>query len=175
MTKAKKKPSDEIAALRAEVEALKSALARKEDKPEPKAPFAPAYQRYDPTERMTMPMSALQAMVAAEPRGFMQGVVRDNRGPSTPTSMIPSSHQPTGGGGPANVPGSGTGWIDPRPLGPSPHHRYVDQQIDAQDRRDRGDLIRQHAQLQATEKVTEQIETMKKQTEALAKLAEPGK
>jgi hypothetical protein len=86
--------------------------------------------------------------------------------------MIPRSQQASSGGGPANVPGSGTGWAHETPIGPPPGINYVDAQLDAQDARDRADRVRQHAQLQAVEKATEQIETMKKQTEALAKLAE---
>jgi hypothetical protein len=86
--------------------------------------------------------------------------------------MIPRSQHPTGGGGPANVPGSGTGWAHETPIGPPPGLRYVDAQLDAQDAKDRAELIEREAKLQVTQKVTEQIETMKKQTEALAKLAE---
>jgi hypothetical protein len=44
--------------------------------------------------------------------------------------------------------------------------------MDAQDARDRAELVEREAKLQAAQKVTEQIETMKKQTEALAKLVE---
>jgi hypothetical protein len=160
------KQSDELAALRKRIEEL-------EAKAKPPEPFKPQpYQRYDPTERMCMPPSALRAMVAAEPRGFMQGVLRDNRGaPTGPTGVIPRS-QPTGGGGPSNVSGSGTGWARETPIGPPPGLRYVDAQLDAQDAKDRAELIEREAKLQATQKVTEQIETMKKQTEALVKLAE---
>jgi len=100
----------------------------------------------------------------------MADVVRDNRGPTGPTGMIPRS-QPSGGGA-ANVPGSGTGWAHEAPIGPPPGLRYVDAQLDAQDAKDRAELVEREAKLQAAQKVTEQIETMKKQTEALAKLAE---
>jgi hypothetical protein len=153
---------DEIAALRAELDALKAKVDP------PKSDFVPApYQRYDPTANMCMPPSALAAMVAAEPKGFMQDVVRDNRGPSAPSSMIPGGAQPAS---PRSSAGDGSGWAREIPLGPSVHQRYVDQQIDAQDDRDRAERIRQDARLQAMEKVTEQIEAMNKQTEALAKL-----
>jgi len=67
MTKADKQ-AEEIAALRREVEALKAA------QPKPKPEFKPEpYQCYDPTAGMSMPRSALEAMIAAEPRGFMAG------------------------------------------------------------------------------------------------------
>ena len=109
------KKDDELAALRKRIEELEA----KTKPPEPEKPFVPQpYQRYDPTAGMCMPPSALRAMVAAEPRNFMRDVVRDNRAPSTPTGAIPRSQQASSGGGPANVPGSGTGWareVPPRP------------------------------------------------------------
>jgi hypothetical protein len=81
--------TDEIAALKKEVEALKSALSGKEDKPQPKKEFKEQpYQRYDPTEGMSMPRSALEAMLSAEPRGFMKEVaLRDARAPQGPSSQ----------------------------------------------------------------------------------------
>jgi hypothetical protein len=78
----------------------------------------------------TLPKRALRP---AEPRGFMQGVVRDNRAPTGRPGMIPDSQQPTGGGGPANVPGSGTGWARETPLGPPPGIHWVDAQLIADD------------------------------------------
>jgi hypothetical protein len=141
------KQTDEIAALKKKVEELEAKLS-------PPKPFVPEpYQKYDPTAGMCMPPSALAAMVAAEPRGFMAGVVRDNRAPSHP-GTIPSSHQQSTGG-PANVPGSGTGWAHETPLGPPPGLRYVDQQIDAQDAKDRQELIEKKAREQALLKLAE--------------------
>ena len=159
------KRDEEFAELRKRVAALERAAT-------PPEPFKEVpYQKYDPTAGMCMPPSALRAMIAAEPRGFMAGVVRDNRGaPTGPTSAIPRSTD--GGGGSANAPGSGTGWAHETPIGPPPGLRYVDAQLDAQDAKDRSELIEREAKMQATQKVTEQIETMKKQTEALAKLVE---
>ena len=156
---------EELAALKREVEELKAKLA-------PPKPFvSEPYQRYDPTAGMCMPPSALAAMVAATPANFMRDVVRDNRGaPTGPTSAMPRSTD--GGGGSANAPGSGTGWAHETPIGPPPGLRYIDAQLDAQDARDRAELIEREAKLQAADKMTEQIETMKKRTEALAKLAE---
>ena len=155
---------EELAALKKKVEELEAKLS-------PPKPFVPPpYERYDPTAGMCMPPSALRAMVAAEPRNFMRDVVRDNRAPSTPTGVIPRS-QPSGGG-PANVPGSGTGWAHETPIGPPPGLRYVDAQLDAQDAKDRAELVEREARIKAADKMTEQIETVKRQTEALAKLAE---
>jgi hypothetical protein len=158
---------EELAALKREVEELKAKLS-------PPKPFKPQpYEPIDWTARMSMPPSALRAMVEAEPKGFMAGVVRDNRGaPTGPTGAIPRSQQPTGGGGPANVPGSGTGWAREIPLGPPPGVAQADRLMDAQDQRDRAELIEREAKFKVAEKMTEQIETTKKQTEALAKLVE---
>ena len=92
-------------------------------------------------------------MVNAEPKGFMAGVVRDNRGaPTGPTGAIPRS---TGGGGPANVPGSGTGWAHETPIGPPPGVAQADRLMDAQDARDRAELSKRDAQLRAMEKMAE--------------------
>jgi hypothetical protein len=100
---------EELAALKREVEELKARLS-------PPKPFVPKpHEPYDPTAGMCMPPSALRAMVAAEPRGFMQGVVRDNRAPTGPTGAIPRSQQQPTGGGPATS-GSGTGWGHSTPL-----------------------------------------------------------
>jgi hypothetical protein len=163
MTDDTKKPDDELAALKARVAELEAKAA-------PPKPFVPPHHEpIDWTARMTMPPSALAAMVNAEPRGFMRGVVGDNRGPIGPSSAVPDSPQSAS---PRPSAGDGTGWAREIPLGPPPGLRYVDQQLDAQDAKDRAELIRQHAQLEAAEKVTEQIEATNKQTEALAKLAE---
>jgi hypothetical protein len=52
-------------------------------------------------------------LVAAEPKGFMRGVVGDNRAPTSP-STIPRSEQPSNDRAP--VPSSTPGYVDPRPL-----------------------------------------------------------
>jgi hypothetical protein len=58
-------------------------LKAKVNPPEPK-PFVPApYQRYDPTEGMRMPPSALRAMVEVAPDRLIKEIVRDNRSPTT--------------------------------------------------------------------------------------------
>jgi hypothetical protein len=141
------KQTDELAALKREVEELKAKLS-------PPKPFVPQpHQQYDPTAGMCMPPSALAAMVAAVPSNFMRDVVRDNRAARTPAT-IPSS-QPTGGGQ-ANVPGSGTGWAHETPIGPPPGLRYVDAQLDAQDAKDRQELVEKKAREQALLKLAEQ-------------------
>jgi hypothetical protein len=61
--------------------------------------------------------------------------------PSGRPGMIPATPS-ADGSGPANVPGSGTGWQEPRPLGPPPGVALADKLMDEQDRRDRAELAR---------------------------------
>ena len=98
-----------------------------------------------------MPPSALRAMVEAVPDRMMRDIaLRDARAPTGPSAQgaIPSSQQMSNVRG-ANVAGSGTGWAREIPLGPSMHQRYVDAQLDAQDAKDRRELIEQKAREQA--------------------------
>jgi len=140
---------DEIAALKKKVEELEAKLS-------PPKPFVPQpYEPIDWTARMSMPPSALAAMVAAVPDRVMRDIVRDNRAPTGPTGTIPSgSQQPTGGGA-ANVPGSGIGWAHEIPLSPPPGVQQSDKLVDAQDAGDRAELIKRDAQLRAMEKLAE--------------------
>jgi hypothetical protein len=123
---------EELAALKREVEELKAKLA-------PPKPFKPEpYQRYDPTEGMCMPPSALAAMVAAVPDRMLREIaMRDNRAPTGRPGMIPTNQQSSGGGA-ANVPGSGTGWAHETPIGPPPGIHWVDAQLIADDIKQRG-------------------------------------
>jgi hypothetical protein len=74
--------ADRIAKLEAEVEALKAA----QPKPQPKPFVEKPYQRYDPTAGMSMPPSALRAMVDAVPDRLIKEIVRDNQAPLGPTT-----------------------------------------------------------------------------------------
>ena len=132
------KQADEIAALKKKVEALESALSGKEDKPPPKKEFVPETdaEHQDRVHRMRerqanswMPPDAIREMVAAEPKGFMQGVVADNRAPTSP-GTIPHSEQPSNVR-PGNVPGSGTGWAHEIKLGPQPGIDLIDRGVNA--------------------------------------------
>jgi hypothetical protein len=154
------KNAEKIAALERKV----AELERAAKPPEPYKPD-PDWRRYDPTANMRMPDSALRAMVNAVPDNFLRDIVRDNRAPQTP-SMIPGSQQ-MGNVRPA---GGGTGWVDSTPLGPSPHQRYVDQQIDAQEARDRQERIQQAAQAETARKFAERSEQLDRATEQTRKL-----
>jgi hypothetical protein len=143
---------DELAKLKARVEQLERAA-------KPPEPFVSDWQPINPIDRLSMPRSTMLEMAAAIPDRTIKDIVRDNSGPTGPTGMAPSSSQITGvrpGGGPANVPGSGTGWSHPAPLGPSMHQRYVDAQLDAAAARDRRELIMQKAREQAALKAAKE-------------------
>jgi len=145
---AEKKPEDELAALKARVEELERAN-------KPPKPFVPEpYQKYDPTANFTLPPSVVREMAAVVPHNFMQDVVRDNRAPSGRPGAIPASGQASSAP-PGGTPGDGTGWSREIPLGPSMHQRYVDAQLDAQDAKDRRELIEQKAREQALLKAAE--------------------
>jgi hypothetical protein len=119
---------EKIAALTKRIEELEAKSA-----PPAKPAFVPPpYQRYDPTEGMRMPPSALQAMVGHPCNQVMAGVIQDRHAPNSP-GMIPASQQAS-----APVPSSSTpGYVDPRPLGPQPGIFHVDAQLIADEVRKR--------------------------------------
>jgi hypothetical protein len=82
--------------------------------------------------------------------------LRDARAPTGPSSQgaIPSSHQVTGVR-PGGVPGGCTGWQAPIPLSPPPGVAQADRLMDAQDARDRAELIERDARLKAMQKLAE--------------------
>ena len=104
------KKDDEVAALRREVEALKSALSGKEDKP--KKEFVPmtdeehfdmVHQMNERRMAMAMPPSVVRDLAVLDD-ATVKGIVRDNRNaPTSPTVAIPRS------------PGSGGGETETRP------------------------------------------------------------
>jgi hypothetical protein len=97
----------------------------------------------------------LAAMERATPTSMVQEIaLRDNRAPLGPSGegIIPSS-QPLSA---VRTGGSGrSGWAYEAPLGPSSHRRYVDAQLDAQDAKDRAELVERHVRAQAMQKLAE--------------------
>ena len=127
--------ANELEALRKRVEELEAKANPPKEKP-----FVPQpYEPIDWTARMSMPRSAIEAMVAAEPRGFMKGVVADNRAPTSPGYSQQGSQQ---GAQQAGVAGGGTGWAHEVPIGPPPGIYHVDAQMIADEVRQRADLKR---------------------------------
>jgi hypothetical protein len=150
---------DEIAELKKELADQKARVEELERANKPKEPFKPPpHQQYDPTAGMRMPDSALRAMVNAVPDNFLRDVVRDNRGPGTPTGMIPRAHS-SRPAAPDNVAGSGTGWSATTPLSPPPGVAQADRLMDAQDARDRVELIEREARMRAMQKMAEGNDT----------------
>jgi hypothetical protein len=94
---------------------------------------------------------------AVIPDKDVRGIVHDNQAPQGPSAqgVIPSSQQMSNVRGTGGVPGGGTGWAREIPLGPSVHQRYVDAQLDAQDRRDLHERIVAEAERNALTKAAE--------------------
>ena len=80
-----------VEALRAELELHKAELKKLEDQvnPPPSEPFV--MPRFDPTEGMSMPRNAMQAMIDAVPESLMKELRADARKPNpvTQASSIP--------------------------------------------------------------------------------------
>ena len=105
-----------LAALEAQIAALQAKVDP------PKSTFVPETDEqfrsrmHDMSERRQntwMHPNAINDLVRAEPKGFMAGVVRDNRAPNHP-GQIPRTDS---GGGSVRSAGDGTGYVDPMPLG----------------------------------------------------------
>jgi hypothetical protein len=131
---------DELAALKARVEELERAA-------KPPAPFDPGpYQRYDPTEGMSMPASVVREMARAVPTGMIQDIaMRDNRAPTGPSAqgVIPSSQ------GVSNVRTGGGGVAHTVPLGPPPGVNILDRIMDHEDAKDQHARMVEEAKRQA--------------------------
>jgi len=116
-----------------EIEELKKRVAELEKAAKPAEPFVPVprYQ-FDPTEGMSMPRSAIQAMIDAVPDRLMRDLRADALKPNPVTGSAPQPQQ--------QQVKRGTGWVDQRPLEPPPGIEHCDRLVDAQDRIDRADL-----------------------------------
>jgi hypothetical protein len=91
----------------------------------------------------------LRAMEAACPTDLVKGIaLRDARAPTGPSSAGTSGTVTRVSSNPG-IPGSNTGWVNSRPLGPPEGLRYVDAQLDAQDAKDRHERIVQEAKMRA--------------------------
>jgi hypothetical protein len=142
---------DKIAALEAEVEALKKAV-----NPEPidwdrvvrehksqmhAAAEARASRFYQPSREE----------VDAYERAGGGGGAAHHGGVRSPSGMIPSSPS-TAASAPAEAP-RGTGWRREIPISPPPGVNYADRLMDAQDAKDRHELIMQEARRLAAQKL----------------------
>jgi len=153
---------EELAKLRREVEELKTKLSP----PKPFEPLPPWH--FDPTANMSMPRSVMQEMAAAVPDHMIRDIaMRDGRAPTGRPGVIPGSQQPTS---PRPSAGDGSGWAREIPLGPSPHQRYVDQQLDAADARDKAERIQQAAAAETARRSAERSERLQTLIEQNKKL-----
>jgi hypothetical protein len=87
------------------------------------------------------------------PTDMMRDIVRDHQNEPRGPSQAGASGQVTKVSSNAGLPGTVNthGWRDATPLGPQPHIQHVDRLMDAQDRKDRADLIQQEARRRAAE------------------------
>jgi hypothetical protein len=133
--------------LKAELEALKAELAELKEKMKPKAPFVSDYVPPSPNrhlDRLSMPPSAMADLVRAVGDGVLRDIVNDRR-----TVMVNATPKPT----PTRVAAQNTsGWREAQPLGPPPGVAQADRLMDAQDARDRAELIAQEARRRLVEK-----------------------
>jgi hypothetical protein len=125
---------EEFAELKRQVAELKAEQARLRGEP-PTPPRKP-WPKWDPTEGMSMPPSAIREMVrvVGERRDVTNDVLRASPQPSSPPSSPPPWQ-------PQPERPRGTGWQNDVPIGPPAGLRYIDQMLDEQDRRDRAALI----------------------------------
>ena len=83
-------------------------------------------------------------MLQACDTSFIQDVVRDQQNAPRSPSQAGASGRVERVSTNAGLIGSNTtGWRDAKPLGPAPHIQHVDRLMDAQDRRDKAQLIQQ--------------------------------
>jgi hypothetical protein len=148
-----------MADLKSEVEALRAEVERLKPTPMPSEADVAAHRSamHEAAERRMANASAfsreqLAAFQAAVPDEIVRGIVADGRAPTGPTGMVRTSQQQTDLRPAA---GGGTGWAREVPFGPSPHARYVDAQLDAQDAKDRHTLIVEEAQRMAARRLAE--------------------
>jgi hypothetical protein len=143
-----KQMSDEeksVEALRAENEALRKRMEKLESQvnPKPREPYV--HQPVDYTANMSMPRSAMKAMVDGVPESVMYAIRGDARRPnpvqasSSTVTSTPAAQQ--------SQPQRKGGWIEPRPLESPPGVELADRLMDHQDAKDRAELIERELKL----------------------------
>jgi hypothetical protein len=138
----------ELEKLRAELEIEKAKLKALQDQINP-PPREPYQAPIDYTAGMSMPRSALEAMVDSS-RSYMADLRADARRPNPVTAG--SSPVSTSTSSPQSQPQRKVGWIEPRPLESPPGLKYVDAQIDAQDVKDKAELAMKLAKVELSKR-----------------------
>ena len=126
-----------VEALRAELELHKAELKKLRDQINPPKSEPYVMPRFDPTEGMSMPRNAMQAMVDAS-SSYMADIRSDARKPNPVTEASSSTVRGTPAAQPQRR--NTGGWRDEVPLGPPPGIEHVDRLVDAQDAKDRAEL-----------------------------------
>src|SRR6516164_908612 len=119
---------DEIAELRAEIEALKAKVDPPKSKFVEMSDAEWRDQMHQAAERrmsMAMPPSVHQYFADGVTAADRADLARIARAPTSPSGAVPGAQQSGGGPQPSPTPG----WSEPRPLGPPPGINYVDQQL----------------------------------------------
>jgi hypothetical protein len=152
------KQADEIAALRAEVDALKAAQPKSQPSAEERERAVrewtdQVHQMREGRMANATPPSVVRDFAVLDDRLVKEIALRDARAPTGRPGVIPNNQQPAI---PPSSAGDGTGWAREIPIGPPPGLRYVDAQLDAQDAKDRQELIEKKAREQALLKLAEQ-------------------
>ena len=135
--------ADELAELKAKVAALEAAQPKPQPTREEQERAAAehrdwVHQMRERQANSWMPPSAVHEMASHPCNQVMGGVIQDRHAPNTP-AMIPTSQSGSGGSGEVR---KGTGYSDPRPLGPPPGIQWVDAQLIADEVRQRAELKR---------------------------------
>ena len=132
---------ENLEALRAELELQKKKLKDLEAKvnPPPREPWV--HQPPDYTAGMSMPRSAMQAMIDAVPESVMAGIRADARKPNPVTEASSSPISTSSSAAQSQPqPQRGTGWVEPRPLESPPGVALADRLMDRQDEIDKAEL-----------------------------------
>jgi len=127
---------------KSELDALRKRIEQLEGKVDPpKSTFKPmsdaehrdwVHQMNERRMSMATPPSVFRDLNVI-PDHIVKGIVQDRHAPTSATGMIPQSQQRAD----VHVRGSGSGYVDPRPLSPPPGIGWVDAQLIADDVRQR--------------------------------------
>ena len=123
-------PDDELSKLKKQVADLKERID-----PPPRQPST--HPRFDPTEGMSMPASAMRDLINAVPDALMRDLRGDARKPN-PMALSGGITKPTAAE-PQKVIGK-KGFIEERPIEPPPGIAHCDRMMDEQDKVDRAEL-----------------------------------
>jgi hypothetical protein len=115
-----------------ELDDLKRQVAELKDQLNPPPRQPSTHPRFDPTEGMSMPESAMLEMMKAVPDSLMRSLREDARRPN-PVNPSTAS-QPT------SQVQRGSGWAKPIPIESPPGIDLMDRMMDQQDRIDRAEL-----------------------------------